>query len=136
MTPQQILDAEDLIAVGVAGDDVRRQMHGTTTTFVRVLEIHVDAPPQALPSGTRAGELRIVGAPGSLDIAVAAVRAATALADGVPVTGFSVTDLLWSGRWRKSRPRSPAPVLPRSRTCPSMQWRTPSRRHSRSTRPG
>ena len=97
MTPQQILDAEDLIAVGVAGDEVRRRMHGATTTFVRVLEIHVDAPPPALPSGTRAGELRIVGAPGSLDAAVAAVRAAVAVADGVPVTGFSLTDLLSFG---------------------------------------
>ena len=48
MTPQQILDTPDLIAVGVAGDEVRRQMHGAKTTFNRVLELHVEAPPQAL----------------------------------------------------------------------------------------
>ena len=63
MTPQQILETPDLIAVGVAGDDMRRQMHGTRTTFSRVFELHVSAPPQALPAGTQAGEIRVVGLP-------------------------------------------------------------------------
>jgi hypothetical protein len=97
MTPQQILETPDLIAVGIAGDDVRRRMHGVRTTFVRVFEIHVDAPPRALPAGTQAGEFRIVGAPGSLEAAVVAVKAVVALAGGVPVTGFAVTDLLTLG---------------------------------------
>lgn len=92
MTAQEILDTPDLIAVGVTGDDVRRRMHGASTTFVRVFEIHVDAVPQALPPRTDAGEFRIVGRPASIDLAVAAVRAAGALGD--PVTGFSVDDLL------------------------------------------
>lgn len=93
MTPQQLLDTPDLIAAGVAGDDVRRRMHGTKTTFVRVFEIHVDAPPQVLPPRVTAGEFRIVGRPATLAAAVAAVRATAALASGVPVTGFSVEDL-------------------------------------------
>ena len=93
MTAQQILDTPDLIAAGVAGDEVRRRMHGLKTTFVRVFEIHVDAPPQALPPRTDAGEFRIVGRPGSLESAVAAVRAALALANGRPVTGFTVDAL-------------------------------------------
>lgn len=93
VTPQQLLETPDLIAVGVAGDDVRRRMHGTRTTFVRVFEVHVDAPPQALPPRVAAGEFRIVGRPANLDAAVAAVRATVALAGSVPVTGFSVADL-------------------------------------------
>ena len=97
MTPQQILDTPDLIAVGVAGDEIRRQMHGARTTFTRVLELHVEAPPQALPAGTQAGEIRIVGVPPTLESAVAAVRAAVALAGGVPVTGFNIRDLLTLG---------------------------------------
>ena len=92
MTAQEILETPDLIAVGVTGDDVRRRMHGTRTTFVRVFEIHVDAVPQALPPRTDAGEFRIVGRPASIDVAVAALRGAGAL--GGPVTGFSVDDLL------------------------------------------
>jgi hypothetical protein len=94
MTPRQILDEPDLIAVGMAGDDVRRRMHGTRTTFVRVLEVHVDAPPNSLPPGSHPGEIRVVGAPTSVDAAVAAVRAAVTLAGDVPVTGFSVADLV------------------------------------------
>ena len=97
MTPQQILENPDLIAVGVAGDEVRRHIHGSRTTFVRVFEIHVNAPPQALPARTDAGEFRIVGAPRSIEAAVAAVRAAVALAGGRSVTGFAVTDLLTLG---------------------------------------
>ena len=91
---RQILDSRDLIAVGARGDEVRRRLHGAKTTFVRVFEIHVEAPPSVLPPRTAAGELRIVGRPASLDAAIGAVRAAAALAGGVPITGFSLADLL------------------------------------------
>ena len=57
-------------------------------------QIHVDAPPAVLPSGTSAGEFRIVGQPASLEAAIAAVRSASRFAGGVPVTGFSLVDLL------------------------------------------
>ena len=88
-----LLESRDLIAVGAIADDARRRLHGARATFVRVLEIHVDAPPAALPSGLAAGEIRIVGAPASLEIAVAAVAAARTLAASLPLTGFSLTDL-------------------------------------------
>jgi hypothetical protein len=77
-------------------------MHGVKTTFVRVLEMHVDAPISSLPPGAQPGEIRIVGAPSSIDAAVAAVRAAGAIANGVPVTGFSVADLLKLGDVRQT----------------------------------
>lgn len=93
MTAQQILETPDLIEVGIGGDEVRRRMHGAKTTFVRVFEIHVDAPPHALPPRTDAGEFRIVGRPASVESAVAAVRAAVSLANGRPVTGFTVDAL-------------------------------------------
>ena len=91
---REILDSRDLIAIGARGDEVRRRLHGATTTFVRVFEIHVEAPPSVLPPRTTAGEFRIVGRPASLDAAVGAVRAAAKLAGSVPVTGFSLADLL------------------------------------------
>ena len=90
---QLLLDTPDLIAVGAIADDIRRRLHEARTTFVRVFEIHVDALPQSLPPRTQAGELRIVGAPASLDAAVAAVEAVTALAGPMTVTGFSLADL-------------------------------------------
>lgn len=94
VTPQQLLATPDLIAVGVAGDEVRRRLHGTRTTFVRVFEVHVDAPLRALPPRVSTGEFRIVGRPSTLEAAVTAVRATVALAGSVPVTGFSVVDLV------------------------------------------
>ncbi|MBA2258185.1 MAG: hypothetical protein H0W18_04775 [Acidobacteria bacterium] len=94
MTPQQLIDTPDLIAAGVAGDEVRRRMHGAKTTFNRVFEVPVDAPPAALPARVNAGEFRIVGKPSTLDALTAAVRATAALAGEVPVTVFSVFDLL------------------------------------------
>lgn len=91
---QEILESRDLIAIGVRADDIRRTLHGTRTTFVRVFELHVDAPAASRPAGTSAGEFRVVGRPASLDAAIAAVRAAVRVAGGVPVTGFSLVDLL------------------------------------------
>lgn len=85
-----ILASHDLIAVGMMGDDVRRRMHGTRTTFVRVFEVHVDAPPASLPANLTAGEIRIVGRPASVDAAMTAVKATAAAAGRVPVSGFSL----------------------------------------------
>lgn len=90
---QVVLEARDLIAVGMMADEVRRRLHGSRTTFVRVLEVHIDALPSTLASNVTAGELRIVGQPPSLDAAVDAVRATAALSAGTPVTGFSLAAL-------------------------------------------
>ena len=95
---QEILQNRDLIAIGIRADDVRRRLHGSRTTFVRVFDLHVDAPPASLPSSTSAGEFRIIGRPASLEAAVAAVRNALRVAGSVPVTGFSLVDLLAIGR--------------------------------------
>lgn len=88
-----VIASHDLIAIGMMADEVRRRLHGRRTTFVRVLELHVDAVPSTLSAGVSAGELRIVGTPASLEIARAAVQAARALAAGVPLTGFSLGEL-------------------------------------------
>ena len=102
---EALLATSNLIDVGVQGDDVRRRMHGARTTFVRVFEVHVDATdapvparprsadPVGLAAGLSAGEVRIVGRPASEAAATGAVRAAGALADGAPLTGFSLADL-------------------------------------------
>ena len=90
---QRLFDTRDLIAVGSLGDDVRRRMHGTRTTFVRVFEVHVDAPPSSIPGDVTAGEFRIIGCPGTLAAALTTVRSVFDLALGKPVTGFSLPDL-------------------------------------------
>lgn len=89
-----IIGTNDLIAVGVLADNVRRRMHGSRTTFCRVQEIHVDAVPSALPAGATYGELRILGRSVDLESAVSAVKALRALCSSAPLTGFALADLV------------------------------------------
>ena len=58
-------------------DEVRRQRHGASTTFVRVASVAVD-PSAPLTAFGAAGEVRIVGTPASRQAAVARVRAVAA----------------------------------------------------------
>jgi len=88
-----ILAEPNVIAVGARGDEERRRRHGVKTTFVRVFEIHVEAVPASLPSGASAGEIRLMGKPASVAAAVAAIKAARALAGTIPLTAFSLADL-------------------------------------------
>lgn len=90
---QELLDSKNLITIGMKADEVRRRLHGARTTFIRVFEIHVEAPVATLPPRTSAGEFRIVGKPPSLALSLDVVRRAKALAGAVPLTGFSLSDL-------------------------------------------
>ena len=94
---QELLVSKDLIAIGMKADEVRRRLRGTQTTFVRVFEIHVDAPATSLPARTSAGEFRIVGTPRSLEAAIGAVRNGRTLAVTTALTGFSLSDLVALG---------------------------------------
>ena len=85
-----ILESPDLVAIGMISDQCRRQLHGSATTFVRVFEVHAEAPPSALPLNLSAGEFRIVGPPSSVDAACRAVEAVRAVAGQVPVFGFAL----------------------------------------------
>jgi aminodeoxyfutalosine synthase len=89
-----ILAEPNPIAVAARGDDERRRRHGAKTTFVRVFEIHVEGVPSALPASVSAGEIRLVGKPPSVAAAIAAVKAARGLAGDIPLTAFSLADLL------------------------------------------
>jgi aminodeoxyfutalosine synthase len=89
--------SQDLIAIGMMADDVRHQLHGDRTTFLRVFETHVDAVPAALPAGVSAGEVRIVGRPASMDAAVAAVAQARQLTGSGVLHAFSLADLAEMG---------------------------------------
>ena len=84
--------SHDIISIGVRADDLRRARHGTTTTFVRVADVpaEVEAPIAVPPA---AGEVRIVGVPASRGAAIDRVRRVVDAARGVPVSGFSLSDL-------------------------------------------
>ena len=88
-----LVASHDLITIGMMADAVRRGLHGLETTFVRVLEVHVDAVPATLPSGVSAGEIRLVGRPSSIEAACGAVERTRNLDPEVALTGFSLADL-------------------------------------------
>jgi CofH/MqnC C-terminal region len=102
--PQAILSTRNLIDVGVQADDVRRQMHGTRTTFVRVLNIEAKEHSHNLVVDSKAtvGEFRLVGRPSSDSAAIEITRMVAGVAKthvasaraAAPVTGFSIADLL------------------------------------------
>lgn len=94
LTPAEIsalAAAPDILPLGMLADAMRRRLHGTRVTFLRVAEYALDAIPDAVPPAAR--EIRISGAPDTLAAAVAAVRAARAVAGDRFVSGFSWLDV-------------------------------------------
>jgi aminodeoxyfutalosine synthase len=88
---ERVLASPDLIGIGVLGETQRRRISGDEVTFGRVLEVPAGSVPT---SRSEAGEVRLVSVPASIEAACESVRAAAALAAGVPLTGFSAWDLL------------------------------------------
>ncbi len=82
----------DIITIGMMADEVRRRLHGTRTTFLRVADVPL-ASEGATSWPPAAGEIRIVGTPLSRKAAVERVREVSALAKGTPVSGFSLLEL-------------------------------------------
>src|ERR1051326_592905 len=90
--PEVLAASNDIITIGMRADEIRRRIHGTATTFVRVADVPVDAAaPVAIPPA--AGEVRITGVPPSREGAVARVRAVADASRGVALSAFSLADL-------------------------------------------
>src|SRR5687767_652063 len=89
---EELADRHDILAVGMLADEARRRAHGTRVTFVRVACCAYDKPlAEAVPPAAR--EVRLTGAPPSLDVALSAVQSAKAVAGDRLLSGFSIVDL-------------------------------------------
>lgn len=86
---ERVLGCADLVAVGVLGETARRARHGDAVTYVQVLPVPSGAPADL----GEARELRLTGAPASVDEAAAWVREVVAASGGLPVTGFDAGQL-------------------------------------------
>jgi CofH/MqnC-like protein len=80
----------DLPTLGSLGESARVAKHGKRVTFVRVCELSSATRPADCGE---AGELRLPSAPSTAEDALARVRAAARSSSGVPLTGFSSSDL-------------------------------------------
>jgi hypothetical protein len=88
----ELAASSDILACGMLADALRRRLHGVATTYVRVHTIAAEAgAAEAVPA--TAGEVRLTGAPSTLDEAVARITAARTLAGDRFLTGFSWADV-------------------------------------------
>ena len=82
----------DILPLGMMADTVRRSLHGSRVTYLRVALCPFDKPfTDAVTPAAR--EIRITGEPGTLDIALSAVETARAVATDRAVSGFSWPDV-------------------------------------------
>jgi aminodeoxyfutalosine synthase len=82
----------DILQVGMLADTLRRSMHGTRVTYLRVALCGYDKPfTDAVPLAAR--EVRVTGKPDSLAVAVTAIEAARAVAGERAVSAFSWLDI-------------------------------------------
>lgn len=88
---ERVLATADLISIGMLGEAARRHRAGARVTFGRVCHIVGPELPDTLGD---AGEVRVRAVPASIDEARERVRQAATFAGAVPLTGFSLTDLL------------------------------------------
>jgi aminodeoxyfutalosine synthase len=84
--------SHDILAIGMAADEVRRRLHGVQTTFVRVAEVTA-LPGESFDVPAAAGEVRIVGTPASRTAACRRIAEVVEAARSVPVSAFSLADL-------------------------------------------
>jgi aminodeoxyfutalosine synthase len=88
---EALLANPDLIAIGMKGEEARKAQTGERVTYGRVLVVNLSLGPQ---DTSEAGEIRLLDRPASFDEAVSRVREARPLAGALPLTAFSLADLL------------------------------------------
>ncbi|HEV8397656.1 MAG TPA: hypothetical protein VGQ37_25410 [Vicinamibacterales bacterium] len=89
---EALASSPDILPAGMLADALKRRLHGARVTYVRVAVCAFDRSfADAVPPA--AGEVRISGAPDTLDIALSAIGSARAVAGSRALTGFSWTDV-------------------------------------------
>jgi aminodeoxyfutalosine synthase len=87
----------DILSLGMLADTLRRRLHDTRVTFLRVAQLPIGAAPVgSVPEAAR--EIRLTGSPNDLEAAVAAVEAVKSVSGDRTIAAFSWTDVeRWSG---------------------------------------
>jgi hypothetical protein len=98
LTPEEIRElatTPDILSLGMLADTLRRRLHDSRVTFVRVADVALDeAASASVPPAAR--EIRLTASSAGLDAAIAAVEAVKAVAGDRTVAGFSWLDV---DRW-------------------------------------
>ena len=93
---RELARTPDILPLGMLADALRKRLHGSRVTFLRVAMCAFDQSiADAVPPAAR--ELRLTGSPETLDAAVSAVQAARSVAGVRTVAAFTWAD---AERWR------------------------------------
>lgn len=88
----ELAGTPDILPLGMLADALRRRIHGSRVTYLRVASCPFDASfTDAVPPSAR--EVRVTGSPETLSVAVSAVEGARAIAGQRTVSGFSWRDV-------------------------------------------
>ena len=92
---RQLAATPDILPLGMLADALRRRLHDARATFLRVAPCRFDQSfSDAVPPS--AGEVRVLGAPDTLDVAVTTIATAKEVAGTRTVAAFSWDDI---DRW-------------------------------------
>lgn len=87
-----LASGHDILSLGALADDMRRQLHGTRVTFVRVADVAaVPGAPVSIPGSAR--EIRLIGTPLNSETAIARVREIAPATGAAALSGFLLSDL-------------------------------------------
>lgn len=91
---QALESGRDIITLGMLANAMRRKLHGSAVTYVRVADLDLsDARRADLKVGTTAGEVRIFQTPTTLDAAIDVVKKALEVAASTPLSAFCLFEL-------------------------------------------
>ncbi len=92
-----LASSRDIITLGMLATTIRRRLHGTEVTYVRVLDLQIDGKAGlkvgATTTADSAGEVRIFSTPQTLDAAIALVEQARDIAGGALLSAFCLFEL-------------------------------------------
>jgi hypothetical protein len=83
----------DIISLGTLAESIRRKLQGTEATFVRVSDWKITGLDLPAAASAKAGEIRILETPQTLDAAVSLVTGALERAGATPVSAFCLFEL-------------------------------------------
>ena len=94
---EALTDSRDVLRLGALADDRRRARRGDRVTYVRVFEVAAEEAGAAGGNGTLpalAGEVRLTGCPATEGEVLASVARAAEASGNIPVTGFTLDELV------------------------------------------
>lgn len=112
-TLAELAESRDILELGMLADALKRRLHGLRVTFLRVAACGFDRSfTEAVPPTAR--EVRVIGTPPTIEVALTAVDSARAVAGERVVSGFSWQDV---ARLAGTDGSSPAHILGQLRSA-------------------